>query len=606
LAFFIPEEKISEIQNVADIIDIISESVLLKKAGKNHIGLCPFHSEKTPSFTVNPEKQIFHCFGCGVGGNVFSFLMKHEGISFPEAAQSLARRFGVEMPIRKMTPAQKRVMSEREQMLTANMQAMKYFHHTLLQEPSGKTGLQYLTARGFTTDTLEKFQVGYVPAGWQNLSEYLARKKTSRDILIKSGLMIENKQKSSFYDRFRNRIMFPIFSMGNQVVGFGGRVLDDSLPKYLNSPETMVYSKSNSLYGLHLAKPECRKTGTAFIVEGYLDLLALWQHGVKNVVATLGTSMTPDHVRILRGHCERVILVYDSDEAGLKAAVRSIEIFDKGHLDAVILVLPDGHDPDSFLFENGEVAFREMAQKALGAMEFLMESAIQKNGMSVEGKIRTVTILKDYLATIQDNISRSLYIKKLAERLDIDDSAIMEKVREAVNQKRTGNDRAGTMHRREIFSTDRHKVGVPIESDRMEKMIIAMMVQYPEILPEMREQNILALFENKAFSKIGLFISEQQEKGNQSVSSLIARANNPELEKFIVSLAIEDSKWNRTGCLNLMKQFVSSKNRRNNDLLMRIKTAEAQNDDKLLTALMEQLRDQKKIQNKWESAGGKV
>lgn len=605
MAFYIPEEKISEIQNVADIIDIVSESVLLKKAGKNHIGLCPFHSEKTPSFTVNPEKQIFHCFGCGAGGNVFSFLMKHDGISFPEAVQALARRFGIELPTKDMSPAQQRIMGEREQILNVNHQAMNYFQQMLLHSPAGKTGLHYLTERGITRETLEKFHIGYVPDGWQNLMGYLGRKKISQELMLKSGLIIENSQKTGCYDRFRNRVMFPIFNMGKQVIGFGGRVLDGSLPKYLNSPETPVYSKSNSLYGLHLAKPECRKTGVVFIVEGYMDLIALWQHGVQNAVATLGTSMTAEHVRMLKGHCEKAVLVYDSDEAGLKAAARSIEIFDKGHLDASILVLPNGHDPDSYLFENSETAFREMAQQALGTMDFLMESAIQKNGMAVEGKVRTVNIMKDYLAKVQDHVSRSLYIKRLSERLDIDDAAIMEKVRETIHQQKTGNNRAETIQGAGTQTAGMKGNGL-LESDRMEKKIIAMMIQYPEIMPEIRTQKILTLFENKIIAKIGGIIAEQHEKGKLSVSGLIAKLSNPEHEKFIASLAIENSKWNHDGCLKLLKQFVLSKHKKNNDLLMKIKTAEAQHDDKLLVTLIKQLRDQKQIQNKQESAGGKV
>lgn len=608
MAFYIPEEKISEIQNVADIIDIVSESVLLKKAGKNHIGLCPFHSEKTPSFTVNPEKQVFHCFGCGEGGNVIRFVMKHDGVSFPEAVQSLARRFNIELPTKEMSPAEQKAIGEREQILEVNQHAMKFYQNMLFQEFSGKPGLQYLTKRGITKNTLEKFHIGYVPDGWNNLVQHLTRKRISRNLMIKSGLVVENNQKTGCYDRFRNRIMFPIFSAGNQVIGFGGRVLDNSLPKYLNSPETPVYSKSSSLYGLHIAKSECRKTGTAFIVEGYLDLLALWQHGVQNAVATLGTSLTSEHARILRGHCGhsgKVILVYDSDEAGLKAAARSIDVFDKEHLDAAILVLPDGHDPDSYLFEYGEVEFRGKVQHALSAMEFLMQSAIRKHGMSVEGKVRTVESMTEYLANASDHVLRSLYIKKLAEKLNIDDSAIMEKVRESIQKKSSGNGRREIVQKENQKVTGLNETGMSFEFDRMEKKIIAMMVQYPEILPEIGKQKILTYFENKMLAKIGGLLLEQHAKGNQSVSSLIGRVNNPEQEKFIASLAIENSKWNHAGCLKLIQQFVRSKNKRNRDLHMRIKTAEAQNDDKLLIVLMEQLRDQKKIQKKRESSGGK-
>ena len=601
MAFYIPEEKISEIQNVADIIDIVSESVLLKKAGKNHIGLCPFHSEKTPSFTVNPEKQIFHCFGCGEGGNVFRFLMKHDGLSFPEAVQTLARRYGISLPHKEMTPAQKKMLSEREQVIDVNRHAMNYFRQMLLRHPAGQPGRQYLSARGLHKETLETFHVGYVPDGWRNLMPYLMQKKIPADLMAKAGLILENRQKTGYYDRFRNRIIFPIFNMASQVVGFGGRVLDKSLPKYLNSPETLVYSKSNSLYGLHLAKPECRKTATVYIVEGYMDLLALWQHGIRNVVATLGTSMTSEHVRMLKGHCEKAILVYDSDDAGLKAAARSIEIFDKGHLDASIMILPDGHDPDSYLFEKGEGAFRELAQQALGTMDFLMESAIRRNGLSVEGKVQTVSAMKTYLADIEDPVSRSLYAKKLAERLDIDDAAIMEKVREAMHQREQGGFRAMPNP-----DADRNAAKNPLAFDRMEKQMIAMMIQFPEIIPEIRKQHVMALFENRTLQGIGRTITEQYTGKGLSISDLIANTGHPEQEKLIASFAIETGEWNRVGCLRLIRQFVLSKNKKNNDLLKQIKTAEAQNDNELLISLVRQLRDQKQIQNKRESAGGKV
>jgi len=347
LAVYIPEEKINDIKNSADIVDIISEVVVLKKSGKNFLGLCPFHSEKTPSFTVSPDKQIFYCFGCNAGGNVFSFLMKQHGLSFPEAARMLARRYGIDIPVRTMSLEQKRRISERESVLAINRQAMDFFRCALIENASGKKAMEYLLKRGISRDD---FKLGYAPEGWDNLAIYFSKNKQSDRLVEKSGLIIPRKGKSGFYDRFRSRIIFPIFDVSMQVIGFGGRVMDDSLPKYLNSPETPVYNKSRSLYGLHMAKGKCRETRTVFIVEGYFELLALHQHGIQNSVATLGTSLTPEHVQILRGFIGksgRVVLVYDSDIAGIKDAQRSIEVYDKGYVDASILVLHDGYEPDS-------------------------------------------------------------------------------------------------------------------------------------------------------------------------------------------------------------------------------------------------------------------
>ncbi|MBW1899401.1 MAG: DNA primase [Deltaproteobacteria bacterium] len=611
MTFFIPEEKVLEIQNAADIIDIVSESVLLKRAGKNHVGLCPFHSEKTPSFTVNPEKQIFYCFGCTAGGNVFSFLMKHEGISFPEAARALARRYGIELPTGNISAAQKRVMSEREQILVANKHAVDCFSHALLSDSAGRKGLKYLSERGITGNTLERFGIGYAPEGWSNLMHHLARKGVLERLLEKSGLVIENKQKNVFYDRFRNRIMFPIFNTGDQVIGFGGRVLDDSLPKYLNSPETPVYNKSRSLYGLNVTKQKCREKGLAFIVEGYMDLLALWQNGIENVVATLGTSLTAEHVRLLKGYAEKVILVYDSDDAGLKAAARSISIFDSGHLDSMILVLPEGYDPDSYVFEFGAEAFIKIAEKAIGSVDFLMESAIKKYGLSVEGKVRIVSAMNEHLAEIQDSVARSLYIKKMAEKLGIDDSAIMEKVRRAMNTKRSGSNAESLLRRESGVSGKRHKTwngsATPTESYPMEKKIIAMMLQFPQVLSEIRRQEILSLFENGGLKKIGISILEHKGDSSRMVSDLIATIDIPQERQLVASLAIEEDMWGNEGCLKLINQFTDSRKRKQSDLLMKIKKAEAQNDQELLNELlMQRLKDRKKIRNKLKSAGGEA
>ena len=299
MAIFIPEDKISEIKNAADIVDVVSESVLLKKAGKNFIGLCPFHSEKTPSFTVSSDKQIFHCFGCGTGGNVFSFMMKQEGLSFPEAARHLAKRYGVDIPDRPLSPEQKKKISEREKLLDINRRAGGFYHQALLDSRYGKQARSYLSTRGISQKTIDDFKLGYARDGWDHLLGFFSINRVSPILLEKSGLIVPRKNKSGHYDRFRNRIIFPIFNVNTQIVGFGGRVLDDSLPKYLNSPETTLYNKSRSLYGIHRAKDKCRATGTVYIVEGYLDLLALHQHGIENSVATLGTALTADHVKLL-------------------------------------------------------------------------------------------------------------------------------------------------------------------------------------------------------------------------------------------------------------------------------------------------------------------
>ncbi len=579
MATFIPEDKITAIKNSADIVEIISESVLLKKAGKNYLGLCPFHSEKTPSFTVSPEKQIFYCFGCGEGGNIFSFLMKKEGLAFPEAARMLARRCGIEIPTREMSPEQKRRMSERESLLAINRQAMDFFRHRLLDSTAEKNAMAYLNTRGIKKEIIDSFCLGYAPTGWDNLAKFFTEKKISHTLAEKSGLIVPRKSKSGFYDRFRDRIIFPIFDVGRQVIGFGGRILDDTLPKYLNSPETPLYNKSRSLYGLHYAKEKCRESNSVFIVEGYFDLIALHQHGILNSVATLGTSLTHEHVRILRGFIGKtgkVVLVYDSDAAGIKAAQRSIPVFDKGFVDAQILVLPTGYDPDSYLFEFGSDAFLNAVSGAQGVMPFLIDSAMKKHGLSIEGKIRIISDLKEPLSSINDSVARSLYIKELAERIGIDEIAVLEKIREKTDGKVT------------------RQTSIQKKGSRFERQIIAMMLQFPKILPEISKRNVLDLFEDQTLKSIGENILRNPSYSNGQVSEIINLINDKEKMNIAASLAIEEDYWDFEGCLRLLTQFVASRNRREDNLLKKIQAAEENNNQELLLKLLKEKQVQAK------------
>ena len=318
MAAYIPDEKITAIKNASDIVDIVSESVSLRRAGRNFMGLCPFHAEKTPSFTVSPDKQIFHCFGCGAGGNAIDFVMKHGGLSFPEAARALARRYGIDLPTRNLSTHEKKKLTERETLLTLNGEAVSFYRDCLLSAERGKQAKGYLLKRGMTRKTIDEFKLGYAPDGWDHLVRHFRLKKKPLEMTLQAGLIVSRKNGEGHYDRFRNRIIFPIFNGQNQAVGFGGRVMDDALPKYLNSPETPVYNKSRSLYGLHRARQKCRVTQTVYVVEGYFDLLAMHQFGIENTVATLGTSLTADHVQILKGFVGeggKACLLYTSDAA---------------------------------------------------------------------------------------------------------------------------------------------------------------------------------------------------------------------------------------------------------------------------------------------------
>jgi len=572
LAMFIPEDKLSEIKNTADIVDIISEEVVLKKAGRNFLGLCPFHSEKTPSFSVSPDKQIFYCFGCGTGGNIFSFLMKQHGLSFPEAAKNLAQRYGIEMPTQSLSPEQKKKLTERDDLFSANRLAMAYFQKTLQDHPEAKKAQSYLKKRRITPEIIERFHLGYAPTGWEGLAGLFSKKRIPQAIALKSGLIVPRKNKSGFYDRFRGRIMFPIFDMSVQVIAFGGRVMDDTMPKYMNSPETPLYSKGRSLYGIHLARNKCREANTVYIVEGYFDLLALHQHGIENTVATLGTALTPEHVRILKGFVGtegKVVLVYDSDEAGLKAALRSIEIFDKGYVNAQILVLPAGHDPDSYIFESGADAFIAAAAKAKGIMSFLIDSAVAKHDLTTDGKIRIIAELQRPLAAIQDSVDRSLYVKELAERIGIDEGAVLEKIRD-IPERNTGKG-----DREQPFYKGTLSAQAP--SKRIEQRIIAMMLQFPSILPEIRKRDMIERFDDDVLKSIGRTILKLSEGNDLQVSEMISLIDIKEKESIIASLAMEDITWDQEGALKLIHQFETGKSRRGQGVLdKKIKAAEAE------------------------------
>jgi DNA primase len=588
LAILIPKHKITDIQNAADIVEIISESVLLKKTGKDYTGHCPFHSEKTPSFTVSPEKQIYYCFGCHEGGDVFSFLMKHEGCSFPEAVTRLAERYGIEIPRQTASSEEERRIQERESLLSVNKTAAEFFQNTLWSSDknseAGKKALAYLKHRGITKETAEAFSLGYAPQGWQHLTHFFSAKKIPLPLAEKAGLIAPNKDKTGYYDRFRDRIMFPIRDIRGQVIAFGGRVMDNSVPKYLNSPETPLFNKSRSLYGIDRARKKCRETGLIYLTEGYVDVIALHQHGFENAAATLGTALTPDHVHALKGQAEKIVLVYDSDEAGIRAAKRSIGIFREKQADASILVLPSGYDPDSFLFRFGAEAFAKAAKNALSLISFLTECTVkQHDPATVEGKIRIISEMKEPLLSVPEGMERALYVKMLAERIKTDEKIILEKIKEG------GDNPERKFHFRTPEISSVQKTG-----DRKEQQIIAMMLQFPEIRNDIRERNLLEYFEDKTLKSIGLLILNRPESASARVSDILGTAEDAEQRRMIAFLSSQENEWKREGCLKLIAQFEKSVRRHRSQPLLtqEIEAADKKSDSRLVESLLKKKNSQ--------------
>ena len=573
----IPEEIISRISAATDIVSVISESVMLKKSGMNYFGLCPFHSEKTSSFSVSPHKQIFYCFGCGAGGNVFSYLMKYHGISFPEVVKMSGQKCGIAIETEPLSPEKERHMVMREGLYRLNQQAMAHYNHLLTQAPSGEQARHYLEERGITHDTIEQLNLGYSPNSWDDMVLFLKKNRVTKMMAEASGFVLSRREKAGYYDRFRNRIMFPIFDVTRQVAGFGGRVMGDDVPKYLNSPETPVYSKGRILYGFHLSKPYCRQEDAVYIVEGYFDFISLYQCGIKNCVATLGTALSEAHVRLLKGAAARAFLVFDSDKAGINAAKRSIGTFLKEGLDVQIVILPQGQDPDSFVQRNGKEAFEACAKGAMSVIPFLTRSAVDKFGLSVEGKIKIIEEMKAHLARVEDPAARSLYIHELSQKLNIDESAVLEKVRMVFLASGEGSAPPYIPHRDAM---------VEVETDleqgfmRREKQMLCMMLQFPQIRSEIRDRGVLACFYSRQLKEIGGYVLGI-EGDEQIVPRVMEMLETDAQRRLVASLSmveIPDVEHVYEKAVFLINRIVKIWNKSENRLTTKIKIAEQSSD----------------------------
>ncbi|HVB83047.1 MAG TPA: DNA primase [Candidatus Binataceae bacterium] len=418
------DDKLEEIRTRADIVEVIGAHVRLKRAGRNFVGLCPFHNEKTPSFSVNQERGFFHCFGCGAGGSVFNFVMRTEGLSFPEAIESLARRYGVTLPERggEAGPG----AGERDAALHANQTAAEFFAHVLWKTPAGAAAREYLSARGVTAETARTFQLGFAPERLANLAGALER----RGLLaaaVRLGLVKQDG--AGVRDMFRGRLMFPIRDAQGRVLAFGGRVLDQRLPKYINSPESPLYSKSRNVYGLYEGRAAIAGADRAIVVEGYLDAIAVWQAGFKETVASLGTALTVDQLRLVGRHTRNVLACFDGDAAGRKASLRALEIFLAAGLLGRGIFIPPGFDPDTFIKERGAQAFAGLIASAeLLADYFLTAQAAAARG-SLEGRARAAAAVAEVLKAVHDPFEFDLLARKAADALGVGEELLRAEAR---------------------------------------------------------------------------------------------------------------------------------------------------------------------------------
>jgi len=430
----IPEETIEEVRMRTDIVEVISEYVTLQRKGKNYWGLCPFHSEKTPSFTVTPEKQMFYCFGCNVGGNIFTFLMKKENWSFVESVKSLASRYGVSLPEKEQSPHEREENRQRRRFEEINEWAASYFHDLLLRLPEGEPGRVYFAKRGIDQETMKSFRLGYAPERWDGLLGYMQERGVRPHELVGAGLAVEKESHSKdgqqqYYDRFRNRVLFSILDRRKQPIAFGGRVLDDSVPKYLNSPENIFFNKGHNLYGMHRAHQGIREEGYALLVEGYMDVIALQNAGFPNAVASLGTALTKDQAKLLRRYTLRVVLLYDSDVAGIQAAFRGGEILHDAGVRVDVLTLTGAKDPDEYLKSYGAEEFRKALSKVLTFVEFKYRTMVrEKPPRNIPEKAELVVKLAKDILKVTSPVEREGYERFLSLELGLTLEAVQREI----------------------------------------------------------------------------------------------------------------------------------------------------------------------------------
>lgn len=521
----ISDEKIREIRERASIVEVISDYLTLKKVGSNYLGLCPFHTEKTPSFTANEEKGIFHCFGCGAGGNIFNFLMQYDHLNFPESVERVGRRYGIVIQ-RVEGPLARREGERKEGLYRLNEWAAAYFQKALYKHPERDRVARYLKARGVEEQIARRFVLGYAPSGGYRLASSLQKEGLSMSDAVRLGLL-SDKGQGRYGERFFGRLMFPIMDPAGKVVGFGGRVIDEGLPKYLNSAETPLFHKSAQVYGLFQAKESIRAVDRVVVVEGYLDVLALAQSGISYAVATLGTSLTPDHVRILRRYTKNVIALFDGDEAGRKAAARSFEIFVEGGLLGRAAFLPDGEDPDSFVRSRGKESLEAVIDQAIPLADYFLTWQEGQYGKSLEDKSRIAQEISRVLAKVRNPFEVDLLIRRAADLLGIRE--------ELLRQPPVSSRGVSTPHR------DRPGQDLTgrVREDLAESSLVTLMLCFPSLLARVGEvAEIDRLVSSKWRGIVRGILSEWRERGKVDVAHL-TQSFPPEQAAEVAALALQ-------------------------------------------------------------------
>ena len=481
-----PPSFLDELAARNPIEEVVGQYVNLKRSGSNLFGLCPFHGEKTPSFSVSPDKGIYYCFGCHKGGSVINFEMEIEGLSYPDAVRALAKRAGMTVPEDEQYQSRYR---RQERLWALNKEAARFFHASLFQ-PEGAAGLEYAGKRGMPKSTLTKFGIGFAPDSWDALCKAMEAKGYTQEELRASGLVSVSQKNGHIYDRFRNRLMFPIIDVRGNVIGFGGRVMDNSTPKYLNSPETEIFNKRKNLFALNLAKKT--RLGYLILVEGYMDAVALHQYGFDCAVASLGTSLTEEHASLLARYTQQVILIYDGDEAGQNATQRAIPMLEKAGLQVKVLKMRDAKDPDEFLRKFGADRFRILLEESSNRVEYQLKAIQKKYDLNIdEERVNFITEAADFVSTLASAVQREVYGNRVAEAAKISPEAMKIEVQKAykrrLSREKRKQEKIDLAPARNLQAQSRQIRYDNVKSAAAEERVVAAVMKEPALLSEMPE-----------------------------------------------------------------------------------------------------------------------
>ena len=543
---------VERVEQSSDIVDVVSHYVTLKRRGNRFWGCCPFHQEKTPSFSVVPDKGFFYCFGCHAGGNVFKFLSLIENVSYFEAIKLQAEKLGIPMPERPKSAQEKAREQRLKDLLKVNEMARTFFHNCLTMTRMGEVGKAYFAGRGISMDTIEEFGLGYAPNAWDKLTKAFTAREVPQEFLLEDGLAMERREGNGIYDRFRGRVMIPIADERGRVVGFGGRVLDDSEPKYLNTKETVLFNKRRLLFGLDRSHQAIRQAGYAIIVEGYMDAISVFDAGVKNVVASLGTSFTAEHCKKLLRYAKRFYFCYDSDDAGQNATIRALTVVRDSGADVRVIVVPDGKDPDEFIRKHGADAFRKLVDQAFSITDYRLRYVLAHGETdTIDGKMRALHEMLPVLATMRSAAERSELVKRLAQTLLVDEGIIREETAKAARNPQLlwqEADTVGPVQRATVVQSARprtHRADSALQ--KAGRIVLRAIWEEPSLLSHALSMVPLGDLQDEVQRNIFAFLCETRERSEAWDSTKLAETLGEEAAEELSRAIVENEEEENGG-----------------------------------------------------------